>query len=110
MRTSTRTGAEPPSRSISRSCKRAQQFRLQTDVHFGNFVEQQGAAMGCLELAEAAGDGAGKGTFFVAEQFGFQQVFRDRGAVQCDERAAGAARFAMDVAGQHFLAGARIRR
>ena len=37
-----------------------------------------------------------------------QQVFRDRRAVQRDERPAGAARAAMDVARQHLLAGAGL--
>jgi hypothetical protein len=86
----------------------AQQLRLQTDIHFGHLVQQQGAAMGGLELAQTAGDRAGEGASFVAEQLGFQQVFRDRRAVQGDERPSGAARFAVDVAGQHFLAGAGL--
>ena len=74
---------------------RAQQLGLQAHVHFGDFVEQQRAAVGLLEFADAAGDGAGEGALFVAEQLGFEQLFRDRRAVDANERrarAVGAAR------------------
>ena len=47
----------------------------QPDVHFGDFVQQQRAAMGRLELAKTAGDSAGEGSFLVAEQFGFLKRF-----------------------------------
>ena len=62
--------------------------------------------MGRFEFAGAPGEGAGEGAFFVAEQLAFQQGFGNGGAVQRDERAAGAAGFAVDMAGEHFLAGA----
>ena len=35
----------------------AQQLGLQPHVHFGDLVEQQCAAVGCLKLADAASDG-----------------------------------------------------
>ena len=73
---------------------RAQQFRLQPHVHFGDFVEQQRAAVRLLELADAAGERAGEGALLVAEQLGFQQVFRDRRAIDRDERFLGALRAA----------------
>src|SRR5208282_178609 len=44
---------------------------------------------GLLELAEMASGCAGERSFFVAEQFGFNQLRRNRGAVQRDERSAG---------------------
>jgi hypothetical protein len=40
---------------------------LQAHIHFRNFVEQQGAAVGFFELADTACDGPGEGPFFVAE-------------------------------------------
>ena len=55
----------------------AQQLGLQAGIHLADFVQQQGAAIGFLELADAPGDGAGEGAFLMAEQFGFQQVFRE---------------------------------
>ena len=108
MRTFTRTGAAPPSRSISLSCKAAQQLRLQADIHLADFVEQQRPAIRRLEFADTACDGAGERTLLVAEQLGLQQVVRDRRTVQRDERARRAARATMDVARQHLLAGARF--
>ena len=81
-------------------------FACRRHVHFGDFVEQQGAAVGLLELADAAAGGAGEGAFLVAEQFRFQQVFGDGRAVDGDERLFSARRAAVHVARQHFLAGA----
>ena len=68
----------------------AQQLGLQARVHLADFVQQQRAAIGFLELADAPGDGAGEGALLVAEQFGFQQVFRDGGAIDRDEGLVGA--------------------
>ena len=88
--------------------QRAQQLGLQADVHLADLVQQQRAAVGCLELADAARHGAGEGTLFVAEQFRLQQVVGDGGAVQRDNGTGGAARAAVDVAGQYLLAGAGL--
>ena len=88
----------------------AQQLGLQPHVHLGNLVEQQRAAVGLLEFADAARDRAGEGALLVAEQFGFEKRFRDRGAIDADERLLGAARARVHVARQHLLAGAGIRR
>ena len=87
MRTLTCTGAVPPTRSISRSCSARSSLACRRMLHLADLVEQQGAAVGRLELADAAGEGAGEGALLVAEQFRFQQVLGDRGTVQGDERA-----------------------
>ncbi len=84
----------------------AQKLGLQANVHFRDFVEQQRAAGGLLELADAAGDRAGEGALLVAEQLGFEQVLRDRGAVDRDEGGARAVRAPMHIARDHLLAGA----
>ena len=84
----------------------AQQLGLETDIHLADFVQQQGAAVGFLELSDPPGDGAGEGAFLMAEQFAFQQMFRDRGAVDRDEHLVGPPAFAVDVAGHQLLAGA----
>ena len=84
----------------------AQQLGLQAHIHLADFVEQQGAAIGLFELADAAGDGAGEGALFMAEQFGFQQIVRDRRAIDRNEGLVGARGLLVDVAGHHFLAGA----
>ena len=59
----------------------AQQLGLKAAVHLGDFVEQQGAAVGLLELADAPRHRAGEGALLMAEQLAFQQVLGDGGAV-----------------------------
>ena len=81
MRMSTLTGLVPPTRSISRSWMARSSLACRRASISRDFVQQQGAAGRFLELADAAGDGAGEGALLVAEQFGFQQVLGDGGAV-----------------------------
>src|SRR5207244_2433057 len=67
---------------------RPQRLRLQPHVDLGNLVEQQRAAGGLFELADAAGNGAGERALLVTEQLGFQQVLRNRRAIDGYERLA----------------------
>ena len=64
----------------------AQDLGLQPKIHFRDFVEQQGAALRLFEFAGVRGERAGEGALLVAEQGGLEHVFRDRGAVDGDER------------------------
>ena len=59
----------------------AQQLGLQLDLHLGDFVEQQRAAIGDLEASFAAAIGAGKRAALVAEQLALHQILGNRGAV-----------------------------
>ncbi len=79
---------------------------MQPQIHLGDLVEQQGAALGLLELAGATLHGTGEGTLLVAEQGRLQHVFRDGGAVDGDEGLFGAAGVVVNVASQHLFAGA----
>ena len=81
MRMSTGTGLRAADAVDHALLDRAQQLGLQPHVHLGDFVEQQRAAGRLLELADAARHRAGEGALLVAEQLGFQQVLRDRRAV-----------------------------
>jgi hypothetical protein len=94
MRILTFTGLEPPTRSISRSWMARRSF------------EQQGAAVGLLELADPASHGAGEGPLLVAEELAFEQVLGDRRAIDADERLLRSARLAVDIARHDFLADA----
>ncbi|MNP36705.1 hypothetical protein D3C76_1301130 [compost metagenome] len=67
----------------------AQQLGLQPQRHFRDFIEQQGAAIGLLELARLGGDGTGERALLVTEQGRFEHVVRNRRAVDRHERLAG---------------------
>jgi hypothetical protein len=84
----------------------AQQLGLHDRGHIANFVEEQRAAMGLLELAEMARDGAGEGAFLVAEELGFDQLAGDGRAVQRDKWTVAARAAVVQRAGDQFFAGA----
>jgi len=62
--------------------------------------------VGELEAALALGEGAGERAFLVSEELALDEVFRDGGAVDADERGGGAGALAVEGAGDEFLAGA----
>ena len=86
--------------------KHAQQLGLEARRNLADFVEQQRAAMRELEAAGALADGAGEGALLVAEQLGFEHAFRQRGAIELDERLVLARREIVHGAGEQLLAGA----
>jgi hypothetical protein len=96
----------PPTRSTCRSSSTRSSFGLHQDRHVADLVQEQGAVVGLLELAEVAGSGAGEAAFFVAEQFAFDQLGGHGGAVQGDERPAFARAALMQGARDQLLAGA----
>jgi hypothetical protein len=82
-----------------------------TWISFGDLadlVEEEGAAVGELEAAGAARDGAGEGAALVAEELAFDQAGRDRGAVDLDEGLAAARGAEVEGAGDELLAGAAL--
>jgi hypothetical protein len=69
----------------------------------GDLVEQKAAAVRPLEASLAAAIRTCKGPAFVAEQFAFDQAFRDRRAIDCHVRSVSARRPVVDGAcGQLF--------
>ena len=84
----------------------AQELDLGAQAQVADFVEKNGAVVGLLEAAHAAGVRAGEGAAFVAEQFAFQQGFRNGRAVDGDERLRGALAVLVNRARDQFLAGA----
>ena len=89
--------------------QRPQQLGLQTLRHVANFVEEQRAAIGQLELAIAplaVGPGVGAGGH--AEEFGFKQRVGHRCDVDADKGTTGAAGRSVDGVRQQFFARARF--
>ena len=88
----------------------AQDFGLHMHRHFADLIQEQGAAVALFKAAHPHGGGSGEAAFFMAEEFTFQQAFRDGGAVDRDKGFAGAQAVALDGAGDDFLAAAALAR
>ncbi len=87
----------------------AQQLGLQRQRQVADLVEEQRAAVGHLELADARlAVGTGKGAGGGAEQLGLHQAFRNRRDIDRDEGPARPRREVMDALGQQLLAGAGL--
>ena len=84
----------------------AQQLHLQRVRQIADFVEEQRALVGTLDLADGLLHRAGKGAAFMAEQFGFQQVLRNCPAVDGDKRLLGTRAQLVQRLRQRLLAGA----
>ena len=76
--------------------------------HVADFVQEQGAVIGLLELADVPGGGAGEAALLVAEELAFDQLRRHRGAIQGDERSGFARAALVQGARDQLLAGAGI--
>ena len=85
-----------------------QQAGLRLHRHVADFVEKQRAALGLLEPAGGAGIGAGERAAFMAEQFRFDEIARDRRHVDGDERAVAPLAVIVQRARHQFLAGAGL--
>jgi hypothetical protein len=86
----------------------AQDFRLRGGRHVADFVEENRAVVALLEFADALVGRAGERTFFVAEQFAFQKLLGNRGAIHREERLFAAVAVMINRAGDKFLAGAAL--
>ena len=73
----------------------------------GDFIKEQRAAIGILEAAGPCPRGAGEGAGFIAEEFGVDQVFGQRRAVERDQRPGGAAAALVQQLCNDILARAR---
>src|SRR5690606_40975428 len=90
--------------------KDAQQLDLHVEAHVPDLVEEQCAAVRELEASGARADGAGERTFLMAEQLGFEQVARDRTAVDRNERSGSAFRQLVNAPRDELLAAPRFAR
>ena len=81
---------------------------LQRGRHLPDLIEHDRALMGEFELAHPEQLRPGKSAALVAEQFAFEQVSRQRGAVHLDEGLGAPGRPPMELARNHFLANPRL--
>ena len=89
--------------------KGAQQLGLEAYVHLGDLVQEEGAAGGGLEQAHLAAPlGPGKGPLGVAEEFGFQHIGVEVGAVDGHKDPVPAGAGVVDGLGVQLLAGAAL--
>jgi len=86
----------------------AQQFGLQGQGQFADLVQKDGTEMRVFKTSGFGAVGPGKGSFFVAEEFGFEQVFGNGRAVDLDEGVGLAVGEFMDDAADEGLARARF--
>ena len=93
-------------RRIFALLQHAQKAGLGLHRHVADFIEKQGSAFRLFKAADGAGGGAGEGALLVAEQLAFDEIARNGGHVDGDERAALALAVVVQRFGDEFLAGA----
>ena len=98
-------GAQPLQAAL---LQHAQQLDLQRDRHRLDLVEEQGAAAGVLDLADAALAGPGVGAGLVAEDLALEQGFGQAAAVDGDEIALASRAGLVQAARHQFLAAAGL--
>ena len=84
----------------------AEQFHLSLHGEVADLVEEQGAAVSGFRAADTPGNCSGESSFFMSEQFTFDQILGESRAVQGDERLVFAVGEFDDGVGEQFLAGA----
>ena len=88
----------------------AEEFRLQRQVHFRDFVQKQRTAVGALEAAHMPPVRAGESPLLVAEQFALKQRRGKSRAIRLDDRMLRPGGTRVDGLGNQFLARARFTR
>ena len=86
----------------------AEEFGLVGEGELADLVEEECAVVGELEESGVGLVGAGEGAFGVAEDFGFEEWFGDRGAVDGDEAGVVAVAGLVEGAGDELFAGAAL--
>ena len=86
----------------------AEQLGLQRDVEIPDLVDEQRAAARLLEEPPVGRDGAGESAPLVPEERRFDEVGRNGGAIEDDERAACAVAPFVERLGEQLFAGPRL--
>ena len=84
----------------------AEELDLGAGVDFTDLIQEQGTAVRLLKAANAALHGSGEGALFMAEEFAFEDLRGESGAVDGNQLGGGAAAEVMHGAGDEFFAGA----
>jgi hypothetical protein len=87
-----------------------EELGLQAQRHLADLVEQDRALLGLLELARLLAIGPRERAALMPEELGLQQLARQGGAVDLQQRVRGARRRAMNGARHDFLADAALAR
>ena len=96
---------------LHRAClQEAKHFCLQRQVHLANFVEKERASVRLYSRTLARRRSAGEGPFLVAEDLAFQQIARDGGTVDGNERPVAPLAELVKRLGAQFLSGATLAR
>src|SRR6187551_704458 len=93
-------------RAVLTFLQHAEQLGLKIRRHFADLVEEERSTFGHLEQADFVGVGAGERALLVAKELAFDQLFRDRRAVDLDERSLDAVGVVMNRVCDQLLAGA----
>src|SRR5581483_11710161 len=88
----------------------AQELALHVQRHFADFIQKQRAALRSFETASAVLDRAGERAADVSEEFAFKKLFRNRGAVDTNQRLFLPRTATMNFARDQFFAGAGLTR
>jgi hypothetical protein len=107
-RASNRTVRELPRRSNSPCLQDPEQLGLQLQRHLSDFVQQEGAAIGELEPADATHGCTRIRTFFVPEQLTFEQSRWNRRTVAGDKRAGMARTARVQCTSEQLLTGSGL--
>src|SRR5207237_4048290 len=86
----------------------AQQLRLNRETDLADLIEEDRAAVRELEASELAAIGARERALLVSEELRLRERFRQRGAVDFDERSVSAAGDVVDDSRDESLACARL--
>ena len=97
-------GIDAADAPVSAGFQQAQQLDLKRKWQLADFVKEQSSSRCRFNQALLAVRGTGEGAFFIAEQFRFEQRFRQTGAIHGDERPLGARTGLVNHAGDEFLA------
>ena len=82
----------------------AQQLRLRAGVQIAHFVQKECSVIGQFKLAAARRGGTRESSFFMTEEFAFNQLRGDSRAIHFDERTGGEGAQFMQVCGEEFFA------